>query len=170
MILKLLNMGTKWAHSTCLCTPNSPKASLGKHVFDPFLTDFWSQNSPCSRHLVTLEGPKWLAMGSKKAHFNYLGTPNGLGSCLEKHIFDPFLTHFLSQNSRFSRHFGILGGPKRATTSSERAKNTCFGIPCGPKAERALKMGQFGTTNGSKTDQNHGFPRMIPVQLWCPNG
>ena len=46
---------------------------------------------------------------------------------LEKHT----LTHFLSQNSAFSRHFGILGGPKRATTSSKHAKNTCFGIPCG---------------------------------------
>ena len=29
---------------------------------------------------------------------------------LGKHIFDPFLTHFLSQNNPFSRHFGI-GGP-----------------------------------------------------------
>ena len=26
------------------------------------------------------------------------------------------------------------------------------------KADRALKMGWFGTTNGSKTGQNHGFP------------
>ena len=35
-------MGSKWAHSTCLCTPNSPKVSLEKHIFDPFLADFWS--------------------------------------------------------------------------------------------------------------------------------
>ena len=40
--------------------------------------------------------------------------------------------------------------------------------PCGAilaplKAESALKMGQFGTTNGSKTGQNHGFPKMIVV-------
>ena len=83
---------------------------------------------------MTLEGPKWLAMGSKWAHFTCLGTPNGLGSFLEKHIFDPFWTHFLSQNSPFSWHFGILGGPKWATTSSKRAKNTCFGIPCGPRS------------------------------------
>ena len=53
---------------------------------------------------------------------------------MEKHIFDPFLTHFLSLNSPFSRHFGILGGPKRATTSSKRAKITSFGIPCGPRS------------------------------------
>ena len=70
-------------------------------------------------------------MGSRWAHFTDLGTPNGPGSFLAKHIFDPFLTHFLSQNSPFSRHFGSFGGPKQATTSSKRAKNTCFGIPCG---------------------------------------
>ena len=81
---------------------------------------------------MTLEWPKWLAMGSKRAHFTCLGTPNGLGSFLGKHIFDPFWALFLSQNSPFSKHFGILGGPKWATTSSKHAKNTCFGIPCGP--------------------------------------
>ena len=30
-------------------------------------------------------------------------------------------------------------------------------------------MGQFGTTNGSKTGQNHGFPKMIPYHLGCTN-
>ena len=87
-------MGSKWAHSTSLCTPNSPKVSSEKHIFDPFFSDFWSQNNPFSRHFVTLEWPKWLAMGSKWAHFTCLGTPNVLGSFLEKHIFDPFLTLF----------------------------------------------------------------------------
>ena len=72
--------------------------------------------------------------GLKMGSFHLLGTPNGLGSFLEKHIFDPFLTHFLSQNNPFSRYFGILGGPQQATTSSKRAKNTCFGIPCGPRS------------------------------------
>ena len=95
---------------------------------------FGPKNNPFSRHFVTLEGPKWLVMGSRWAHFTCLGTPNGLCSFLEKHIFDPFLTHFWSQNSPFSRHFGILGGPKRATTSSKRAKNICFGIPCGRRS------------------------------------
>ena len=87
-------------------------------------------------------------MGSKGAHFTCSGTPNGLGSFLEKHIFDPFLTHFLSQNSPFSRYFGILGGPKRATTSSKRAKNTWFGIPCGPGSffrTRWTLLTHFGT-------------------------
>ena len=40
---------------------------------------------------MTMEWPKWLAMGSKRAHFTCLCTPNGLGSFLEKYIFDPFL-------------------------------------------------------------------------------
>ena len=48
-----------------------------------------------------------------------------------KCVFDPFLTHFWSQNSPFSRHFGIFGGPKWATTSSKRSKNTCFSVAHG---------------------------------------
>ena len=152
---KWLAMGSKRAHFTCLCTPNGLGTFLEKHIFDPFLTHFSLQNNAFSRHFVTLEGPKWLAMGSKRAHFTCLCTPNGLGSFLEEYIFDPFLTHFWSQNSLgsfleeyifdpflthfwsqnspFSRHFGILGGPKRAATSSKCAKNTRFGIPCGPQ-------------------------------------
>ena len=124
---KLLNMGSKWAHFTCLCTPNSPKRSLKKHIFDPFLTNLWSQNDPFSKHFVTLELPKWLAMGSKWAHFTCLCTPNGLGSFSEKHIFHPFLTHFLP----------IFFGPK-----TTHFQNICdFG---GAKmACNGLKMGSF---------------------------
>ena len=70
-------------------------------------------------------------MGSKWAHFTRLCTPNGPGWGLEKCVFDPFLTHFWSQNSPFSRHFGIFGGPKWATTSSKRSKNTCFSVAHG---------------------------------------
>ena len=40
---------------------------------------------------MTLEGPKWLAKGSKWTQFTCSSTPNGLRSFLEKHIFDPFL-------------------------------------------------------------------------------
>ena len=53
---------------------------------------------------------------------------------------------------------------------NEPSLSPCGAILAPLKAERALKMGQFGTTNGSKTGQTHGFPRMILVQLWCPNG
>ena len=174
---KLLTMGSKWAHSTCLCTLNSPKESLETHIFQPSLTDFWSQNSPFSRHFVTFQWTKWLVMGSKRAGFTCLAAPNGVeaflkkhildpfltlfcsrdnpfsrhfvnlegpkrlalgpkwahltclnrsGSCLEKHIFDTFLTDFLSQTNALSGHFGILGGPKLATTSSKRAKKDLF--------------------------------------------
>ena len=44
-------------------------------------------------------------------------------------FFDPFLTHFWSQNGPFSRHFGTFHGPKRVTTGLKRAKNTCLSIP-----------------------------------------
>ena len=50
---------------------------------------------------------------------------------MEKCVFDPFLTHFWSQNSPFSRHFGIFGGPKWATTSSKQSKNTSFSVAHG---------------------------------------
>ena len=39
-------MGSKLAHSICLRTPKSPKVSLEKHIFHPFLTDFWSHAIP----------------------------------------------------------------------------------------------------------------------------
>ena len=45
--------------------------------------------------------------------------------------FDPFSTLFWSQNSPFSRHFGISGGPKWATTTSKRSKSTCFSVKHG---------------------------------------
>ena len=110
--------------------PTRSRINFRKTHFKSFLTIFSSQNNPFSRHFVTLEGPKWLAMGSKRAHFTCLGTLDGLGLFLE----NTFLTLFLSQNSPFSRKFGIVGGPKHATMSSKRAKNTCLGIPCGPRS------------------------------------
>ena len=60
--------------------------------------------------------------GLKKGSFHLFVHPKWSRIIMEKHVFDPFLTHFLSQNNPFSRHFGIFGGPKRATTSSKRAK------------------------------------------------
>ena len=43
-----------------------------------------------------------------------------------------FLTHFLSHNGPFSRHFGLFHGPKRVFLGSKWAKNTCLSIPHGP--------------------------------------
>ena len=114
-------MGSKWAHSTCLCTPNSPKESLEKHILDPFLANLWSQKCPFSRHFVTLD--------STWAHFTCLCTPNGLGSFSGKSIFDLFWTHclsiFWSQNNPFSRHFVTLARQKWLATGSKWAHFTC---------------------------------------------
>ena len=129
---------TKWcihvlegAKNTCLSIPNGPGSLLENHVFDPFLTHFWFQNGPLSRHFEIFDGPKPVATGSKCAKTTCLSIRNGPGSFLEKRVFDPFLTHFWSQNGPFSRHFGIFHGPKRATTGSKRPKNTCLSIPSG---------------------------------------
>ena len=124
-------MGSKWARNTCLSIPNGPGSLLEKCVFDPFLTHFWSQNGPFSRHFGIFHGPKHITTGSKWAKNICLSIPNGPGSLLEKCVFDPFSTHFLSHNGPFSRHFGIFHGPKRATTGSKRPKNTCLSIPSG---------------------------------------
>ena len=42
---------------------------------------------------------------------------------LEKHVLDPLLTHFCSQNGQFSRHFGTFHGPNLLTTGSKWARN-----------------------------------------------
>ena len=65
--------------------------------------------------------------GLKMGSFHLFRHPKWSRIIFGKIHFDPFL----SQNSPFSRHLGILGGPQRATMSSKRAKNTCFGILCG---------------------------------------
>ena len=72
-------------------------------------------------------GQNGLKTGSK----HLFEHPKWSGSLLEKRGFDPFLTHFWSQNGTFSRHFGIFHSPKRATTGSKRPKNTCLSIASG---------------------------------------
>ena len=129
--LNSVKTGSKRAKNTCLSIPNGPGSLLEKRVFDPFLTHFWSQNGPFSRHFGILHEPKPIATGSKWAKTTCLSIPNGLGSLLENRVFHPFLTHCWSQNGPFSRHFGIFHGPKRATTGSKRPKNTCLSIPSG---------------------------------------
>ena len=57
--------------------------------------------------------PKWSRMRFGKMRF--------------RPIFDPFLP----QSSASSRHFGIFGGPKWATTGSKQPKNTCFSMTHG---------------------------------------
>ena len=109
--------------------PNGPGSLLEKRVFDTFFTHFCSQSGPFSRHFGIFHGPKRVPTGSKWGKSTCLSIPNGPGSLLEKCGFDPFLTHFLSQNNPFSTHFWIFHGPKRATMGSKWAKNTCLSIP-----------------------------------------
>ena len=129
--LNSVKTGSKRAKNTCLSIPNGPGSVLEKRAFDPFLTHFWSQNGPFSRHFGSFQKPKPVATGSKWAKTTCLSIINGPGSSLEKRVFDPFLTHFWSQNGPFSRHFRIFHGPKCATTCSKRPKNTCLSIPSG---------------------------------------
>ena len=75
-------MGSKWAHSTCLCTPNSPKVSLQKHIFDPFLTDLWS----------LFMHPKWSRI------------------IFGKTLFWSILTHFLVAKQPIFKAFCDFGG------------------------------------------------------------
>ena len=123
--------GSKWAHFTCSCTPNGQGSLHEKHVFDPLFTQFWSHNGLFSKHFGIFRGPKRVTTGSKWAKNTCLSIPNGARSLLEKSVFDPFCTHFWSQNGPISRHFGIFHGPKRATTASKRPKNMCLSIPSG---------------------------------------
>ena len=60
---------------------------LGKHVFDPFLTHFWFQNGPFSRHFGIFHGPKCITTGPKRAKNTCLSIPSGLGTTLEKMVF-----------------------------------------------------------------------------------
>ena len=71
-------------------------------------------------------------MGSKRAKNTCLSIPNGLGSLLEKRVFDPFLTHFWSLNGPFLGHFGIFHEPEPVATCSKWAKTTCLRIINGP--------------------------------------
>ena len=84
---KWLEMGSKMGSSHLFRQPKWPgNVFLKNTVFIQFLV----AKRPIFKAFVTLEWPKWLAMGSKWAHFTCLGSPNGLESFLEKHIFHPF--------------------------------------------------------------------------------
>ena len=133
---KWLAMGSKRAHFTCLGTPNGVGSFLEKHTFDPFFTHFdpfFVAKQPIFNALCDFGGAKMACNGLKMGSFHLFRHPKWSRIIFGKtHFFDPFLTHFLPPNSPFSRHFGILGGPQRATMSSKRTRNTCLGIPCGP--------------------------------------
>ena len=58
--------------------------TFGKTRFHPFLTHFWSQNGPFSRHFGIFRGPKHATTGSKCAINTCWSIPSGLGRTLEK--------------------------------------------------------------------------------------
>ena len=122
---QIAQYGLKMGLLHLFATPNIRKVYSEKHIFHPFLTDFWSLNNPFSRHFVTPEWPKWLAMGLKSPHFTCFCTVAGLGSFLEKLIFDTFS----SQNKLFSRKLVTLGWPKWLAMGSKRVHSTCLGTP-----------------------------------------
>ena len=64
---------------------------MEKRVFDPLFTHFCCQNAAFSRHIGIFHGPKPITTGSKWAINTCPSMPNGLGSLLEKCVFDPFL-------------------------------------------------------------------------------
>ena len=168
--LNSVKKGSKWAQNTCLSIPNGPGSLLEKRVIDPFLTHFWSQNGPCSRHFGIFYEPKPVATGSKWAKTTCLSIINGPGSFLKKHVFDPFLTHCWSQNGPFSRHFGIFHGPNRATTGSKRPKNTCLSIPIGlgTTLEKIFFFapGTLVDLPWAPTVRRPGCPRAPPSDHW----
>ena len=51
-----------------------------------FLTHFWSQNGPFSRHFGIFHGPKHITTGSKRPKNTFLSIPSGLGTTLGKMI------------------------------------------------------------------------------------
>ena len=104
--LNSIKTGSKWAQNTCLSIPNGLGSLLEKRVFDPFLTHFWSQNGPLSRHFGIFHGPERAPTGSKWAKTTCLSIPNGPGSLLQKCVFDPFLPIFGPKTTHFQ---GILG-------------------------------------------------------------
>ena len=114
-----------------LSIPNGQRSLLEKHIFDLFLTHFWSQNEPFVGHFGIFLRPKRVTMGPKWAKNTCLSIPNASGSLVEKCFFPPFWRHFSFQSSLFSRHFGNFHGPKSVTTGSKRAKNTCLSMPRG---------------------------------------
>ena len=74
-----------------VCAPQMVQDHFWENTFFcPFLTYFWFQNNPFSGHFVTLEGPKYLAMGSTWAHFTCLGTPNGLSKMVKYPMYSMF--------------------------------------------------------------------------------
>ena len=64
-------------------------AESGAHSMDGLIT-------PDFLMVAIFHGPKCITTGSNRAKNTCLSIQNSLGSLLEKHVFDPLLTHFWS--------------------------------------------------------------------------
>ena len=111
--------GSKWAKNTCLSIPHGPGSLVEKRIFDPFLTQFWSQIGPFSGHFGSFHGPKRVTTGSKWAKNTSLSIPNGLGSFLE----NAFLTHFGPIFGLETAHYQGILGFSVALNAPPRAQN-----------------------------------------------
>ena len=128
---KRVTTGSKQAKTTCLNIPNGLGSLLEKPLLNQLLIHFWSQNAPFSRSFGIVHAPKHVTMRSKRTENTCLSIPGALRSLLEKRIFNPFFTHFRSQNRPFSRHFRTCHGAKRVPAGSTWVKKTCLSIPSG---------------------------------------
>ena len=114
-----------------------------KRVFDPFVDPFLVPKWPIFQAFWGFPWAKTRHRGLKAGEKTCLSIPNGPRSLLQKHPFDPNLTHFWSQNIPFARNFGVLCGSQCVTTGSKWAKNTCWGIPNG----LAALLGKYVSTH-----------------------
>ena len=106
---------SKWAQNglkTAVRASQMVQDHFGKIRFGPIFDPLSSQNRPSSRHFGIFHVPKHITTASKWAKNTCLSIQNGPGSLLEKCVFDPFSTCFLSHNGPFSRHFAIFHGQK----------------------------------------------------------
>ena len=69
--------------------------------------------------------------GLKMGLFHLFEHPQWSTITFGKTRFDPIVTHFWSQKQPIFKAFWDFVWPKRVTTSSKWAKNTCLSIPNG---------------------------------------
>ena len=93
---KSLTMGSKWAHFTCLCTPNGLVIILEKCVFDPFLTLFVPQKTHFQGFLElwsVITGHHGLKTGQKHLFEHPKWSRNKFGKNDFRPFLDPQMTH-----------------------------------------------------------------------------
>ena len=99
--------------NNCFSIPNGPTPLLETHIFARFLTHFWSENIPFSKHFGIFHGPKRVTTCSKWAKKQLFEHPKWVQHHWWKNV---FLTHFSPIFGPKTAHFqGIFHAPKRVT-------------------------------------------------------